>query len=493
MQIAVFSGDPATAAVDLAVLGVPGDKAGSTIKTFDTALDGALAAAVKDENFKGSDGQTLVLNTLGKIRAKRVALVGMGENPADERSLLELGGHAAKLGNKVGAKSVVLVLPKVDAPSEVVAELVSRGAFLGAYRFDRYLSDKGRKATVAKVQIDFSAIGKAGTVEKNAIKRGLATAEGVALARDLVNMPPADLYPESFAKIATTEAKRLGLTVKVFDVPALKRMKMGMLMAVGQGSSRPPRLVHITYTPKGATAKTPSVALVGKGVTFDSGGLSLKPSASMVDMKIDMGGAASVMGAMVAIGKLKPKVKVHAICTLAENMPGGNAYKLGDVLTAASGRTVEINNTDAEGRLCLGDALHYACQQKPDQIIDMATLTGAIVVALGPYTVGLYSNDDGMADKLLASSKRTGESFWKMPLNTRLKEQMKSEIADTKNTGGREGGSITAALFLSEFIGDTTWAHLDIAGPASSDSESGSVSKGGTGVAVATLVDYLSS
>lgn len=493
MALSVHSGAVAEAAVDMITLGLFHGTVSKSkdYRVLDKALDGALSAAVKEENFTAGEGAQLMLNTLGKVRAKRVALLGLGK-PADAaRNIYEAAGRSVRMGNSVSAKQVLFVLPKTDLDLGEVMQLVGRGGTLGSYKFDQFLSDKGRKNSVTKLHVNTGENGKLSSAHKNAMKKGETVAAGMEVARDLVNLPAENLYPESYAKRAQAEGKKHGFTVKVHDVAALKRMKMGMLMAVGQGSKRPPRLVHMTYTPKGATAKTKSIALVGKGVTFDSGGYSLKPSAAMLDMKIDMGGAASVLGTMIAIAKLKPKVKVHGIATLAENLVSGNAYKLGDVLTSASGRTVEINNTDAEGRLCLGDALHYATQQEPDEIIDLATLTGAVIVALGPYTVGLFSNNDSMAGSLLDSSARMGESFWHMPLNLRLKEQLKSDIADCRNTGKREGGSITAALFLSEFVGDTKWTHLDIAGPVSSEQDVGATVKGGTGIAIPTLVDYI--
>ncbi len=493
MQIVVHSGVSSTANVDLIVVGVlNGRLKAPEVAELNKALDGALDSAVKEEDFKGAEGSTLTLNTLGQIKAKRVVLAGMGE-PADyARTVFELAGRAVRIGNSVAAKQVLVVLPKTEEELDSVMQNVGRGGALGAYRFDQFLSDKGRKASVSKLHVNLGENGEANASLKNAMKKGEIVASGVSVARDLVNLPPEDLYPDSYAKRAQAEGKKHGFTVKVHDHNALKRMNMGMLLAVGRGSTRPPRLVHMTYTPKGASAKTPSIALVGKGVTFDSGGYSLKPSAAMLDMKVDMGGAASVLGTMIAISKLKPKIKVHGIAALAENLVSGNAYKLGDVLKSANGKTVEINNTDAEGRLCLGDALHYANGLEPDQVIDLATLTGAIIVALGPYTVGVFSNDDAMANGLVDTSARMGESFWHMPLNPRLKEQLKSDIADMRNTGKREGGSITAALFLSEFIGDVKkWAHLDIAGPVTSEQDAGATVKGGTGIAVATLIDYI--
>jgi leucyl aminopeptidase len=324
----------------------------------------------------------------------------------------------------------------------------------------------------------------------DAIKRGRIVAESVAIGRDLVNEPPSDLYPQTFAAFAKKTATKVGLKIKILKPEQLKKMGMNLLLGVGQGSTLTPRLVHLSYTPAKATKKKP-IVLVGKGITFDSGGLSLKPGASMVDMKMDMGGAGAVLGAMNAVAQLKPNVPVHGILALAENMPSGCAIRPGDVIKGASGRTVEINNTDAEGRLVLADALHYAVGLKPAKIIDLATLTGAVMVALGPHTVGCFSNDDTLANEILGSAEATGESFWRLPLNELLKDQLKSDIADTKNTGERWGGSITAALFLQEFVGGTTWAHLDIAGPAMSGANSGYLTKGGSGVAIATLVDHI--
>ena len=265
---------------------------------------------------------------------------------------------------------------------------------------------------------------------------------------------------------------------------------MGMLLAVGRGSVHEVRLIHLTYTPAKAAKRT--IALVGKGITFDSGGYSLKPSSGMFDMKTDMFGAAAVVSAMDAIATLGSPYEVHAIATCAENMVSGGAYRLGDVLRSMSGKTVEINNTDAEGRLALGDAITYARETiEPDELFDFATLTGACVIALGNYTAGVMSPDDKLAKAWLAAAGRAGEDMWQLPLNPRLREQLKSPIADLRNSGGRGGGAITAGLFLKEFAGDTPWVHVDIAGPASASKDTGATAEGGAGFAVATLVEYL--
>lgn len=493
MQLQVHSGEPANANVDLLVLGTWADvtSQGASLKAVDSALGGALRAAAKEEDFSGKPKQQVIVNTLGKLRAKRVALVGMGPNrPCAAASFVALGGSATRLGRSVAAKHVLVVPPPAKRSSDASAlRLIGRGAVLGGYDFRAYRSEKPRQSAVAKVSVYWPLQGAAKPA-RDALKWARVAGESVVLARDLVNASAKDLFPESFAKRAQHLGREVGLSVRVFDAKALEKMKMGLLLGVGAGSTRAPRLVHLAYKPA-RVGKGKPVALVGKGVTFDSGGLSLKPAASMADMKCDMAGAGAVLAAMHAIGQLRPPFAVHGILALAENMPSGSAIRPGDVLRSAMGKWVEVNNTDAEGRLVLADALHYALGLKPGRIIDLATLTGACVVALGPHTVGLFGNEDALADDLLGASERAGEDFWRMPLSPTLREQLKSDVADFKNTGERWGGAITAALFLKEFVGETPWAHLDIAGPAISTQDIAALSKGGTGVAVATLLEAL--
>ncbi len=491
MQIQPFAGNAAGTDADLLILGVFVDHVldNSVFKALDRALKGALKAALADEEFTGKSKQKLVLATLGALKTKRVALLGCGpESEADAATWLRLAGTATRLGNELGAKRVVLVAPDPPREAERCLSILARGALLGGYRFDRYLSDKGRTPSVARLSVGFAS-GRPPAGAKGAVERGVIVAEAVALARDLVNEPASDLYPESFATRAQALARQAGLAAKVLVPEALAKLKMDLLLGVGRGSERPPRLVHLTWAPKGSQGKP--VVLVGKGITFDSGGLCLKQPPNMMDMKTDMAGAAAVLATLLALAKLAPKTTVHGLMALAENMPSGSAYRLGDVLRSAAGKTVEINNTDAEGRLVLADALHYARGLKPARIIDLATLTGACVVALGPYTTGVFSAHDDLCSEILAAALGAGESFWRLPLTAALKEQLKSDVADLKNTGQREGGAITAALFLKEFAGDVPWAHLDIAGPSTSTQDDGALAKGGTGVGVATLVDLL--
>ena len=491
MQIVTSVEEPQRSACDLVALGVLADglKA-APVKPVDAVLKGALAAAAKDQDFSGKPRQQLVLHTLGELPSKRVALLGLGaRDEITAELLLRWAATAVRLANSVGAQSLLLVLPELPRSLEV-AQLIARGVALGGYRYDEYRSDKGRPATLRKVTWHVNKA--AAAAAKSGLAVGSAVAESVALARDLVNMPPLDLYPETFAARASKLAKAAGVKCQVLGPDVLKKKNMNLLLAVGQGSEQKPRLVHLSYTPAKGKAAAP-VVLVGKGITFDSGGLSLKPPDAMYGMKMDMGGAAAALATILAAAKLKIGQPVHAILALAENMPSGSAIRPGDVVTSAAGKTIEINNTDAEGRLVLADALHYAGALKPRCIVDLATLTGACMVALGHHTTGLFSNDDKVADALLHAARRQGEDFWRLPLTPVLRDQLKSDIADMRNTGERFGGAITAALFLKEFVGKTPWAHLDIAGPATSHEDAGILTKGGTGVGVAALVEFITS
>ncbi len=316
-------------------------------------------------------------------------------------------------------------------------------------------------------------------------------AEATNHARDLVNEPAAHLTPERLAEEARRVAKASGLKVRVDGPEELARLKMGMFLAVGQGSANGPRLIEVSYQPKGQAASVRPLVLVGKAITFDSGGLSLKTADGMVEMKTDMAGAAALLGVMEVVAALKPPFPVVALLAAAENMPSGTAYRPGDVLTSRLGKTVEVTNTDAEGRLVLGDVLAYAAERSPSALVDVATLTGACVVALGQHVVGLWSTDEALAEEVLQASRRAGEAMWRMPLVELQKENLRSEIADMRNSGERQGAAIAAALFLREFVGPVPWVHLDMAGPSVSTKERGYFVKGGTGVTVRTLVEFI--
>jgi leucyl aminopeptidase len=450
---------------------------------IDQRLEGLLGRIADEERFQGKPQQTLVVHTLGKIAPQRVVLIGIGDGDT-AADLRHAAAKVARVARGSGVKKLAFALPS-RARDERATQFVAEGVLLGRYKFDRYFSsDEGRRPDVLEETVIVGAGG-----HEAAVRRAEVIAEAVSLARDLVNEPAAAATPSRMADEARRLAERHGLEVEVLGPDRCRELGMGMFLAVAQGSEEEPRFIHLTYKPKTKPARR--VCIIGKGVTFDSGGLSLKPSQAMEDMKTDMAGAAAVISAMGALASLEAPVEVHAIAACTENMPSGKAYKLGDVLRSMAGKTVEINNTDAEGRLTLGDALTYALRLEPDEVIDFATLTGACIVALGPHTAGVMSNNPALCERFLAAAKAAGEEMWHLPLPERLREQLKSEIADMKNTGDRMGGALTAGIFLREFVGETPWVHVDIAGPSSADKEYGAVPKGGTGFAVQTIVEFL--
>ena len=381
--------------------------------------------------------------------------------------------------------SVAVVLPESSAET---VRRAAEGALSGGYKYAVYKTgDRKPKHHVSSVEIVVSSRTKA---YEAAIAEARIVQEAIALARDLVNAPPNDMHPVALADAAVRAAKSAKLTATVWNKRRLERERMDLFLAVNRASAIEPRLVHVAYKPARAKKK---VVFVGKGLTFDSGGLCIKPAGSMVTMKCDMAGAATTIGIVVAAAKLKLPVEVHAIIGAAENMIGPDAYRPGDVITSREGKTVEIINTDAEGRLVLADVLSWATTLEPDYLIDHATLTGACMVALGPTTAGFFSNDETLGATYMAAAKEEGEAYWQMPLLEELRPQLDSDIADIKHTGGPYGGSITAALFLREFIGKTKWAHVDIAGPAYLERPHARHPKGGTGFGIATAVRFLRS
>jgi leucyl aminopeptidase len=482
--------------VDADLLAIPvfddGVAGSDAAKAIDGKLGGLLAAAAADERFEGKPGQALQLHTHGKIKARRVLLLGAGKLAGfDAPDARHLAARAARAAGSAGAKHFALATPagRPELDDERFTQPFVEGAQLGRYKFGRYLTSEETKRP-DPVEA-FTLVGGKGAEGGfgRAVKRAEVVATAVMRARDFINEPAAAMTPRRLELEARELAKAHGLTVEVLGPKECRELGMGMYLAVSQGSAEEPRFIHLTYKPQGAAKKR--VALIGKGVTFDSGGLSLKPSEGMLDMKVDMSGAAAVISAMGAIAALGPAVEVHAFAACTENMPSGTAYKLGDVLKSMNGKTVEINNTDAEGRLTLGDAITYALRVKPDEMFDFATLTGACVIALGPHTAGVMSPNEELRTAWLAAAKAAGEDMWPLPLTPRLREQLKSEVADMRNTGERYGGALTAGLFLKEFVGEVPWVHVDIAGPASADRELGYIAKGGVGFAVATMVEYL--
>ena len=376
------------------------------------------------------------------------------------------------------------------AASARAVEALAEGAALGLYQFTKYLSGERASPAALEQLTLFVPAGTSITDADAALARAARTSRAVERARDLVNEPAGTLTPSRLAATAREWAHAASAEIEVLDREACRQLGMGLYLAVAQGSVEEPRFIHLAWKPEGTAARR-RVVLVGKGVTFDSGGLSLKTNDGMLDMKTDMAGAAAVLAAAAAAAEEQLPIEVHALAACTENMPSGSSYKLGDVLTSMAGKTIEINNTDAEGRLTLADALTFGLRLAPDAIIDLATLTGACIVALGPHVAGVMSNDEALAAEVLAAAADAGEDMWRLPLPPRLVEQLKSEVADMKNTGERWGGALTAGLFLKEFVGDTPWVHVDIAGPSSADKEHAHVSKGGTGFAVASLLAFL--
>ncbi|MGH8981312.1 MAG: leucyl aminopeptidase [Acidimicrobiales bacterium] len=439
------------------------------------------------QGFRAEPGQSLVLRIASG--APSVVLVGLGaREDVDAERWRRAGAALVRAAGQRGGAAAMLVPDDPPGGDEAtVSAAIAEGAILAAYRFDAHRSTPQPEGLDTFVVVGAEAGGRLA----DGARRGSAAAAAVAFARDLVNTPPSDLTPR---RLADAALERLGsrprTTVEVWDEDRIAAERLGGLLAVARGSSEPPRLVRATYEPDGEARA--HVVLVGKGITFDSGGLSLKPPEGMMTMKTDMTGAAVVLAAVSACAELSVPVKVTAIAPITENMPGGSAQKPGDVFTARNGKTVEVLNTDAEGRLVLADGLSLAAELSPDAIIDVATLTGAQVVALGTGIGALMGTDDHLLEALQAAGARAGERFWPLPLPDDYDEHIESEIADMKNIGRpREAGTIAAAMLLKRFVGDLPWAHLDIAGPARSAESSGYLTKGATAFGVRALLDLL--
>ncbi len=503
MRVTLYTDELREAPTDLIAIGVFSDEPdrGLAFSDLNRALEGALERACREEEFKGSSGQTLVFNAGGQIPAKRILVFGFGEKDSfSPESLRRYGGQMSRTAQRVGARSATIQLSisyEAEAPEPVLdlIRALTEGAELGAYSYDDYRTREVKVPSLKELRVAFQAEdvrGLKGADLRAALVRGQNVAAGVAIARDLVNAPPNILSPLELADRARRMAKSDELQIKILNARDLERQGMNLHLGVGRGSKNEPRLIHLTYQPPEVEKDARVLVLAGKGITFDAGGLSLKSSEGMMEMKVDMGGGAAVIGALHSISLIKPDCVVHGIIGAAENMPDGGAIRPGDIIRSKKGLTVEVLNTDAEGRLVLADVLAYAQELKPTELIDLATLTGACMVALGRGVAGAFINDEELAAKLEAAWKRSGERFWRMPLEQDLREQLKSDVADLKNIGERYGGAITAALFLQEFVEvGTKWAHLDIAGPVLSTKEGAYVPKGGTGFGVRTLVEYV--
>jgi leucyl aminopeptidase len=479
--VAVFAtkdGDVAVPAADAAALGA--------------TLGIDLAAELEALRIDGGLGSVGRIPTRGGAKARVVLVVGLGEaGKVGLDTVRKAAGLAARSASKDATLAIVVPGDVAEAGDAEVAQAVAEGATLGAYSFRAYRTSDDDASKLGAITL-LAGEGTSTSDVKKGVAAGTTIAGAVATARDLVNTPPQDKRPPMLADQLAELGKAAGVKVKIHDEKALAKGGFGGILGVGQGSSAAPRLVELSYDPSRAKGH---VVLVGKGITFDTGGISLKPSNSMMTMKSDMAGAASVAAAVLAAAELGLKVKVTALCALAENMPSGTATRVSDVLTHRGGTTVEVMNTDAEGRLVLADALAYGAESKPDAMIDVATLTGAQVVALGTKVSGIMGTDEALVDGLLDAAKAAGEPLWELPLVAEYRDHLKSTVADMKNIGrAGEAGTIIAALFLKEFTDGLPWAHLDIAGPSfTEEGDAFITAKGATGAPVRTLVRYLQS
>ncbi len=471
------------------------------ISALDKELGGTLRATLERGDFRGSKGQSLLLYP-SEGAAARVLLVGLGaEGDVHAGAVRDAAGTAVRSARSHRADAVALVPPSTRRlKPAAVGQALAEGAVLGAYAFDRYQTkkDESESSGAPDVTIHLDKGGDARAFRAG-VTRGTAIAESQNLARDLSNEPPNVLTPAALARRAEKMAKEVGLKARILEPAELKKRKMGALLAVAQGSVNTPRMIVLEHNAppkkggKKAARKKPTICLVGKGVCFDSGGLSLKPAASMVKMKHDMSGGAAVVGAMRAIALLKLPLHVVGIVGAVENMPSGHAYRVDDILTSASGKTIEISNTDAEGRLVLADALHYAqTEYEPEAIIDLATLTGAVGIALGPWAAAIISAHERFGQAIQSAGESAGERFWPLPLWDVHRDHMRSKIADVRQTGGRDAGTVTAGAFLSHFVDkDLPWAHLDIASVADTEATGPLQPRGATGFGVRALLELL--
>ncbi|MGL5079097.1 MAG: leucyl aminopeptidase [Waterburya sp.] len=474
---------------DLLAVGIFEDKTEleGDLAKLDEKLAGIISELIAEEEFKGKSGTTVFSRVSGQ-NVRKIALVGLGK--AEDLKLDSWRSVTAAIARLITKeKTLGISLPLGSESPASVAQVITEAIILSLHQDNRFKSEPDEKQPKLET---VELIGLSG--QEQAIATAETIASGVILARELVNAPANEVTPVTMAETAQQLAQEYGLEIKILEQADCEKFEQGMgaYLGVGQASDIPPKFIHLTYKPSG-TAKR-KVAIVGKSLTFDSGGLNLKPSNSGIEtMKMDMGGGAATLGAAKAIAQLTPDVEVHFICAATENMISGRAMHPGDILKASNGKTIEVNNTDAEGRLTLADALVYAEKLEVDAIVDLATLTGACIVALGTDIAGLWSTDETLTTEMTKAAELAGEKFWQLPLEDKYFEGLKSQIADMKNTGPRAGGSITAALFLKQFIKDTPWMHLDVAGPVWADSPSGVNGKGATGFPVRTLINWVNS
>ena len=494
MEIKVVAGDVAKTKADAIMVSFfeGMERPEGDIATIDKALDGAISRLISQGEIKGKLNEITIIHSLSKLPAARVVITGLGKQ--QELSQDKVRGAIAKACRLLRQKEVSSIATTAQGAGiagitpEGAAQAITEGALLGVYSFRRHITREAEYGELKQLSIVSSDESELHALEQGCHK-GKVMAEATNLARDMVNEPANHMTPSHMAEMAKKLAETCGLDLTVLEREQMQELGMGALLGVAQGSRQPPKFMVLHY--RGGDSNEVDVALLGKGVTFDSGGISIKPSAKMDEMKGDMAGGAAVMAAISAIAQLKPKINVMAVIPATENLPSENALKPGDILTAMSGKTIEIISTDAEGRLILADALGYVRKFGAKFMIDVATLTGACVIALGKVCTGAFGNNQELIDRIITAGAEAGELIWQMPMYDQYKEQNKSDVADIKNVGGRDGGAITAAQFLSEFAGDTPWVHLDIAGTSMTDKEKGYLVKGATGVPVRTLVNLV--
>ena len=437
-----------------------------------TSLDFVNKYVVEKDNFEGKLGETYVIHTLGQLPQEKVLVVGCGKKDEfDGNKMREVSAKAVKKLQQIKAKKACF---DFDINKDF-GKSAAIGALIADYYYDKYKSDKKDRVD----EITFAGF------SNEQVNEGIIFGETMKFTRDLANEPAQNATPAKLAEIA----KNLdGIETKIYDREECEKMGMGAFLAVGQGSIQPPKFIHMKYSCNNPKKR---IALIGKGICFDSGGLDLKPPSSMLTMKDDMSGAACILGVMNALSKLQPQIEIHGIIAACENMPSGSSYKPGDILTAKNGKTIEVDNTDAEGRLTLADALCYACELKVDEVIDIATLTGACMVALGNTVSGIMGNNEELIQELIKTGEESGEKYWQLPMYKDYFNGLKSDIADMKNTGSRYGGASAAGVFLQEFVEGVKWAHIDVAGTAYLEKPQNEFIAGATGVGVRTLLNYV--
>ncbi|HLA13093.1 MAG TPA: leucyl aminopeptidase [Pyrinomonadaceae bacterium] len=458
------------------------------LQKLDSATGGMVTSVLEADEIKGKDGETAFLHIVGRdgLKANRVLLVGVGtRDDYTAARQFQLGGTAARTLRNKGMKRIAII-PRSESEAETAAATVVQGAVYGVFEPDKYRTAEKEKRELESVVVVIE--GADNSSLNRGVERGRIVGESMNFTRELANEPGGHLTPTGMADRAREIASAFGLEVDVLDRQRMEQEGMGSLLSVARGSDEPPALIVLKYNPPDPGDSGKLLAFVGKGITFDSGGISLKPGENMELMKYDMTGGATVLGAMRALAQLKPPIPVLGVVPCAENLPSGKATKPGDVVRAMTGKTIEVINTDAEGRLILADAIAYAKKLGATRILDMATLTGAVSIALGDVNTAVLGTDQEFIDEVITAGAEVGEKFWQLPLDKEYSKQIKSDIADIKNVGGRKAGTITAAAFLKEFADEVSWAHLDIAGTAWGDEAKPYRAKGPTGVAVRTLI-----